>query len=207
MLAELDQRGFLPFPGEEESAFLERASHLQSEASPEGAEGAIERCKELFDVAPDWVQIVEQQKGLAPWQGAVLWIQGAGVPLIQVSPRLKKTWLGRFYTYDEVLAHELIHAVRLPLASSRFEEIVAYHTSQSRLRAYLGPLIRHPYEVYILLIAVLLGWAGLLFNPLLLTVPWIACIYAGVRLVWTQRIFKRCQIKIKLLLKDKEKAL
>lgn len=206
-LQDLNRRGFLPLAGEEEEAFLERVASMQSDAPPGAARGALERCEELFDVAPDWVQIIEQQKGLAPWQGAVLWIHAGGLPLIQVSPRLKKTWLGRFYTYEEVLAHELIHAVRLPLASSRFEEIVAYQTSRGRLRAYLGPIIRHPYEVYVLLVAVLLGWAGLLFNPYLLLAPWIACVYALARLFWAQRVFQRCRFKIKSLLKNKEKAL
>jgi hypothetical protein len=203
----LNRRGFWPLAGEEEEAFLERAARLQSDASPNNARGALELCQELFDVAPDWVQIVEQQKGLAPWQGAVLWIHGAAIPLIQVSPRLKKTWLGRLYTYEEVLAHELIHAVRLPLASSRFEEIVAYQTSRSPVRAYMGPIIRHPYEVYVLLIAVFLGWVGLLFNPYLLLIPWVVCVYGIARLVWSQRVFKRCRIKIKYLIKDKQKAL
>lgn len=215
----LNARGLLPLSGEDERSFFDRIAILEKEkTSPdhlasEGMEDAFRCCEQLFDARPDWVSIIEQQRGLAPWQGAVLWIQedekGNIVPLIQVSPRLKTSWLRKWYALDEVIAHELVHAMRLPLNSPRFEEITAYQTSRNPLRRSLGPLIRHPYEVYILLGAVALGWLGLVWSAVsfFLWIPWIACLLGAGRLFWAQLTFKRAQAKVKGLLKDKAKAL
>jgi hypothetical protein len=215
----LNARGLLPLSREDERSFLDRIAVLEKEKTssgllaPEGMEDAFRRCEQLFDATPDWVSIIEQQRGLAPWQGAVLWIQedekGNIVPLIQVSPRLRTSWLRKWYTREEVVAHELVHAMRLPLNSPRFEEITAYQTSPNLFRRSLGPLIRYPYEVYILLGAVVLGWLGLVWSAVsfFLWIPWIACLLGAGRLFLAQLIFKRAQAKVKGLLKDKAKAL
>ncbi len=208
--------GFLPQPDEEERAFLERVALLEKEKSQNSSinmEAALLRCEELFDLKPDWITIEEKQKGLMPWQGAVLWIQKDArentIPLIQLSPRLKTSWLGKWYPQEEVLAHECVHAVRLPLNSSRFEEIAAYQTSKNLFRRFLGPIIRRPFEVFIFLGAVVLGWIGLIWSSVsfFLWAPWILCLFGGIRLVLSQCTFKRCQAKLQLLLKNQNKAL
>src|SRR5690349_12899022 len=137
-LAALNHRGFLPLPGEAEQAYLERMNFLtknQTNSSSISTQDAFLLCEKILDFYPDWVAIEVKQNGLAPWQGAVLWIQedtqGNKIPLIQLSPRLKSSWLRRLYAQEEVLAHEYVHAMRLPLNSSRFEEIAAYQTSKN----------------------------------------------------------------------------
>jgi len=211
-----NHRGFLPLPDEEEQAFLERVALLEKEKThvPSiNVQDALLCCEKLFDLKPDWVSIEEKQSGLSPWQGAVLWIQedtlGNRVPLIQLSPRLQTSWLGKWYPQDEVLSHEYVHAVRLPLSSSRFEEIAAYQTSKNPIRRFLGPIIRRPSEVYVLLGAVVLGWLGMLWTAVsfFLWVPWIVCLFGGMRLLLSQWIFKRCQAKLETLIQDKNKVL
>lgn len=211
----LNHRGFFLKPKEEEEAFLARIAVLQrhkTSFSPEGMREALALCEELFDARPSWVAIIEQQKGLSAWQGAVLWIQEEGgyhIPLVQLSPRLKTSWLKRWYKQEEVLAHELLHAMRLPLNASRFEEIIAYQTSRSRLRKWLGPVFQHPYEVYLLLFAVLLGWMGMFWEAvsLLIWTPWMLVLGGMGRLMYMHWNFKRAKVCLELLLKDKDKSL
>lgn len=211
----LNKQGFLPLPDETEEDFLRRIAVLKKKKLTLyiGMVAALDRCERLFDVRPDWVEITREQKGLAPWQGAVLWIQthenGFPVPLIQVSPRLTFSWLKRWYSEEEVIAHELVHAFRLPLASCRFEEIAAYRTSIYPLRSCLGPLIRRPCEVYIVLGAVALGWLGLLWSSLsfFIWVPWILCLLGLSRLFFSQWTFKRCHKQLACILKDPSQVL
>ena len=93
-----------------------------------------------------------------------MWIEmedGVDSPLIQISPRLKGRFIRKWYPRAEVLAHELVHAIRLPLHSVRFEEMLAYQTSQKLFRRLLGPIIRRPFEVYVLFASLALSWVGL----------------------------------------------
>ena len=215
-LIQLNSRGLFPMQDEEEKAFLSRIALLEKEKKqipPVNVQEALTRCEKLFCLKPDWVPIEEKQISLAPWQGAVLWIQedrqGNRVPLIQISPRLKSSWLSRWYPQDEVLSHELVHAVRLPLRSSRFEEIAAYQTSKSRFRRFLGPIFRRPYEVFVLLLAVVIGWLSLFWSAaaFLVWVPWFVCFFGAARLLMTQFVFKRCRAKMQIVLKERDKAL
>lgn len=201
--------GFLPRKGEEKEAFLKRVRAMKRE---EVSIEALARCKHLFDAEPEWVEILEDHKGLSPWQGAVMWTQedseGNITPLIQISPRLKKSFLRRWYPKEEVIAHELIHAVRMPLHSLRFEEIIAYHTSQNPVRKYLGPLVRRPYEVYVLLSTLVISWAALLWGvSFFLFLPWAVCLFGILRLIYCQWIFHRCKANLSKVLKDKGKIL
>ncbi len=167
-----NRQGFLPLENESVESFLLRVANLQNSSDPHSCpkakQAALQLCKQLFDVEPDWVSIIETQKELAFWQGAVMWVQtdhlGNDLPFIQISSRLNSALLRRWYSKEEVIAHELIHAIRLPLYSARFEEIIAYQTSHNPLRRFLGPLFRRPYEVYILLAALLGSWIGLFWD-------------------------------------------
>lgn len=210
----LNHRGLFPFEEEDEKQFFLRiATSSPYIQNIKELSAALLKCKKIFDVEPDWVKIIEQQKGLTPWQGAVMWLQkdahGNLEPLIQISPRLQSFLLRKFYAKEEVISHELIHAMRLPLHSSRFEEIIAFHTSHNPFRRYFGPLFRHPYEVYVLFVAVLLGWLGLFWTDIsfFVWIPWGVCLFAISRLFFSHLVFKRCKAKLTTLLKDKSKAL
>ncbi|HEY2810087.1 MAG TPA: hypothetical protein VGJ00_01690 [Rhabdochlamydiaceae bacterium] len=214
-LLTFNARGLFPLDGEEEEAYLDRVADLQnvktqlSPTDPGEAQGALSLCREIFDADPDWVAIVEQQKGLSLWQGAVLWIQedaqGNSVPFIQVSPRLRTFFLRKWYAKEEVIAHEYMHAIRLPLRSVRFEEVIAYRTSRSAFRACIGPLFRRPWEVPILLLAILCGWLGIFWDAVfyLQWVPWALCFFGLARLICAQWVFNRCMHKFAQLILNK----
>ncbi len=205
-LVSWNHKGLLPLEQETEAAFLQRAALLeQPHASTTNIEASLAYCDQLFDVRPDWVRVTEQQQGLSPWQGAVTWIQEAPdhtlIPLIQISPRMQGSVFQKWYSREEILAHELIHAVRLPLKSSRFEECIAYQTSRSKWRKWLGPILRHPYEVYVLLAALLIGWVGMFWDAVsfLVWAPWAVSLFGLLRLSHTHRVFKRCLEQLKKL--------
>src|SRR5690242_6666871 len=69
-LKQLNSLGLLPKEGEDAQAFLKRACALESKTHL-----GLARCKQLFDAEPTWVEVIEEQKGLKSWQGAVMWIQ------------------------------------------------------------------------------------------------------------------------------------
>ncbi len=64
----------------------------------------------------------------------------------------------RFLVYGrrELLAHELCHAMRLPLEELTREEFFAYQTSPSRLRRYLGNCFIHERDALLFLAGALL---------------------------------------------------
>ena len=134
-LLTLNSRGIFPGPAESQENFLRRAD---SSLARNTTSKAFDRTNALFDAIPDWVEIKRDAKGLLPWEGAATWIEenadGQRISAIQLKPSLPAF----LYAPDEVLAHELVHAMRIGFEENRFEEILAYRTSKSWLRRYLA---------------------------------------------------------------------
>jgi len=198
----IGRRGFLPAANETEDAFYQRIAPYLATNLSEKMQGALLTCERLFDVQPDWVPLIESRSKLSFWQGAVLWVDEKEQPLIQMAPRL-------FYSRDEMIAHELIHAVRLPLKSKRFEEIIAYQTSRNWWRRTFGPIIRTPSEVYIFLGSLLCSWIPCIWQEtafLRFATPLLS-LFALIRLAFTQRVFHRCRKKLSLLLGSERSGL
>jgi hypothetical protein len=159
-LLALNNRGIFPGPNESRENFLERADssvNIPKQLSPSKA---FELTKELFDADPDWVEVKMDAKGLLPWEGAATWIEenekGQRISAIQLKPSLP-AWL---YLPEEMLAHELVHAMRMGFEDNRFEEILAYQTSKNKLRRYFGPLFARPAEVKGFIFLSLVTWLG-----------------------------------------------
>ncbi len=134
----------------------------------------------LFDVEIDTVPIAYSAKGLRPWEGAVTWIEN-GKARIQLHPRLEKGSLFfGFYSRDEILAHELVHALRAHLNSPRYEEHLAYWTSPYAWRRLLGPLFERSWEAPVLI-------GAFLFPPL----GALALMILSARLIYRQRRLAR----------------
>lgn len=201
-LDQLARRGFLPGAGETKEAFYQRTASYLSNSLREKMQGALLICQHLFDVEPDWVPLIETRKKLSFWQGAVLWVDEEERPLIQIAPRFS-------YNRDEMIAHELIHAVRLPLGQKRFEEIIAYQTSRNWWRRTFGPIIRTPYEVYIFLFSLPCSWIPLFWQEAayLRFFTVFLAFFALIRLTLAQRIFRRSREKLSLLLGSKQSSL
>lgn len=175
--------------------------------------GAHARTLALFDFAADWVKAFYSKKQLPFWQGAVTWL--GYPPLIQLHPNFKKGSYLKLYQRDEVLAHEAVHAMRLPLASKRFEEHFAYQTSKSAWRRWLGPLFHTSKEssLFLLLLlcsvlaSYLLIWApALTLLKLLIALPWLALAYGLIRLSLEHRTLRTCEKNLRDVIRNPQKA-
>jgi len=183
-------RGIIPGPTESEEKFLERAASLTSLPSDSTAH---QRVKDLFGKAPDWVPIHISSKGLPFWEGAALWIEeeeGRRTCQIQIKKSL-------FYSQEEMLAHEMVHAMRILFDEPKFEEILAYQTSKSRFRRYFGPLFSSPCESKVFIWVLLLSWIGFIgaefldfsWGALFFALPFCVLSWSLFRLRKAQKIF------------------
>ncbi|MBI5272758.1 MAG: hypothetical protein HY861_02100 [Chlamydiia bacterium] len=168
--------GLIPGPSESEEEFVRRVSERREIQS--GGE-QIPRAhwdwtrlhlKRLFGFEPALLPAFYSNTSLVPWQGAATWIEGKKVVSIQLREGLR---CGRYlgYSRDEILAHEAVHAARSAFAESKTEEFFAYMTSDRWWRRAFGPIVRHPWEVWVLLLCLIAGSIVPAFH--LMTAVWI----------------------------------
>jgi hypothetical protein len=156
-LISLNEFGFIPGPGELESDFISRVS--KTKASMEKLNTlprsqwvwAKERVSHLFDFDPQCLPVFYSNKNLSVWQGAACWIDEGNIPLLQLRNGFKKGNYLRLYSREEVLAHEAIHAARAAFNEEESEEFFAYGSSSVKWRSVLGPILKKPYEAWILM--------------------------------------------------------
>src|SRR5262245_52150906 len=103
---------------------------------------------ELFDCAPDWIPLFFSNYRLPFWQGGCTWILqrtecDPPFALLQLNKAYKDhdVYL-KFYRRDELVTHECAHVGRMAFDEPAFEEIIAYRTSPSPFRRWLGPIIQ-----------------------------------------------------------------
>lgn len=143
------REGWIWAPGENQEAYALRKENFAHINFPLKREVS----SSLFDVASKEVCWIEDNNSLLPWQGAVLWEyqeNGFRFPVIQIRKNFAKFWTGS-YTTEEIVEHELVHAVRFAFKEPLFEEILAYQTSSKKWRRFLGPLFIYPWEASLLL--------------------------------------------------------
>lgn len=177
-LFELNQKGWIPGPKESEDEFLSRIEsakklfksppeelRVQERVSLPHWDWTRGHLKQVYDFQPESLLAYYSNHKLAPWQGAVSWIFENGLCAVQLRKGfLKGRYLG-LYSRDEILAHEAVHAARCAFDEPINEEFFAYFTSSVKWRRVLGPIVRRPWEVF-LLGAALLG--GMLLGQFLL---------------------------------------
>lgn len=173
-LLALNAKGFIPGPNETESDFLARIR-----ATCESREVSIPRAhwewskhhlKTLFDFEPDSLFAYYSNANLTPWQGAACWICEKGIPRLQLREGFRKgTYLG-LYSREETLTHESIHAARAAFDEPENEEFFAYASSEKKWRRVLGPILKKPWEAWVLMAALTVGvffpvgtWASLVW--------------------------------------------
>lgn len=207
-LLNLNLRGLFPGPSETFEAFFARVESLSSKEVSEYS-SALVHLNKIYNAAPDWMEATVQSQGLMPWEGAVLWIEESSAQVRTCRIQLNDSFLSRLYPRDEMLAHELVHAMRLMFDEKRFEEILAYQTSKNRFRRYFGPLFSTPKETKGFIALVLLTsvsyWAEVIFNldlvgEYILALPFFALGLGIFRLWRSQRIFSKALRKIKQLI-------
>lgn len=187
------REGCIPGPEESVEAFQRRLlAPLSSSYSPEAAA----RVKELYGMAPDWVEVTAAP--LPFWEAACVLIEGERVTL-QLHPRFAKRERFWGYTRRELIAHEYVHAMRCAFIEPRFEEILAYQTSEHRLRQIFGPLFRSSWESRLFLWGLLLM---MLLNLLFPLFGWTlfllggGLVYGLGRLFWAHATFRAVRRKV-----------
>ncbi len=118
--------------------------------------------RERFDFAPTWTPLFFTNHELAPWHGGCAWIfqtsesspLGALFQLRRVF-RDKETFLG-IYHRKVLLAHEAVHVARMAFREPKFEELIAYRTSNSTFQRYFGPLVETSREAALFVLTVFL---------------------------------------------------
>jgi hypothetical protein len=132
-------------PHENLEAFLERKKLLNQIDLPKEKNLSVP----LYDLYELEAFVIHSNEDLLPWQGAVLWEytgqDGEKYPVIQLRKSFSILhWMA--YRQEELLAHELVHAVRFAFKEPIFEEMFAYQTSSNRFRRFFGPLFMYPFE-------------------------------------------------------------
>ncbi|HEV8052304.1 MAG TPA: hypothetical protein VGP47_07410 [Parachlamydiaceae bacterium] len=168
-LLHLNKIGLIPGPGEEIEAFSKRVDYSLNlkDSLPEellanlsGDElqksdvlsQSCNHLKKLYDCAPDWTPLFFSNYKLPFWHGGCAWIfqiaeDSPTSALIQLRRTFRHSpkYLG-IYNREELLTHELSHVGRMMFQEPKFEELLAYQTSNSAFRRWLGPLVQSSTE-------------------------------------------------------------
>lgn len=240
-LLELNLQGLIPGPRESEVTFLDRSDrclHLKETIVTElkndvpfvqdeigtvtVLEEAFPTTQRLFDMAPTWIPLFFSNYQLMPWHGGCAWIfqmtpETPPMAFFQLRRRFAAAarYLG-LYHRKELVAHELAHVGRMAFEEPQFEEILAYRTSSSGFRRWVGPLLQSSYEALILLGLLFLcgivdAFALVSANSSALTaalwwklLPAAYLSYLLMRLSWRHHHFSRCRVALGRLLKTEQ---
>ncbi|MGZ3633819.1 MAG: hypothetical protein ACXWM7_06040, partial [Parachlamydiaceae bacterium] len=225
-----NQIGLIPAPDETEETFCARVTQCLSlkeqivhdqtlqlpfKPSFEKAEKVLEEAypttQLLYDIQPSWVPIFFSNHQLAPWHGGCAWIfqfqtEGPRTAFLQLRKAFarQKTYLN-IYPREELVAHEMAHIGRMMFNEKQFEEIVAYRTSASRWRKWLGPLVQSAFEslffmIFLLAIFFLDSYLLVMHHfEAYLSLVWLKLLPLGLlclallRLWKRHRVFQRCR--------------
>lgn len=126
-------------------------------------------------------------KKLPFWIGAMTWVlepeKDVAIPVLQLPTKRRIPWLSE----EEIVRHEEVHARRALFNERRFEEILAYHTSSSTWRRFLGPLFQTNKESTLFLLLLLLPF----FSAWFYSIPALYLTLLLLRLMQNQYIYKR----------------
>lgn len=221
-----NEQGIIPGPAESEEDFFKRAEYCLSlkdslaerlgkefsfqEKIPENLwESPWKTTDVLYGIKPTWIPIFFSNHRLHFWHGGSAWIfqQNEETPTssffqLRRTFRHSDTYLG-IYHRDEIIAHELCHVGRMLFEEPQYEEILAYQSSPSKLRRWLGPIVQSPWEsalfVFLLFFILILDISILAVQPdLFIAVSWVKLIplgfiaYGCLRLSQRQYRFKKC---------------
>jgi len=243
-LLAFNKRGIIPGPHETEEEFIKRAQYClnlrqelsQTEELPDSFEQveldlsqtilkeAFSLSADLFDIAPDWIPIVFSNEQMPPWHGGCAWIfqlseETPTAALLQMRKPFfySERYLG-IYSRTEIAAHEFVHVGRMLFEEPRYEEVLAYRTSPSSLRRWLGPIVESARES--LMFVLLLGVIIMADIALIATgqhtayqwAMWLKAIPLGIigyglwRLAKKHRRFNRCLANLESIYHNKRTA-
>ncbi len=180
--------GWIPAPDESDQEFIDRIEKTKVRLlNPRAIKDVA------FDLSVPPLLIFRSKEKLPFWNGGMTWIvsfeDGARIPLVQLPPKPRRY---TFSTEKEIIDHEKIHALRVAFKEPVFEEIVAYRTSPSRLRQFLGPLFTKNTEAVLFFLSMPIA--------IFLELPWLIPLFTAllfVRLCRRQFLFSRALHSIK----------
>lgn len=224
-----NQQGLIPGPDENEQDYVKRVHfclHLGEELAKEADQpfpyaapdphsqsilaNAAQITAPLFDIHPNWVPLFFHNYQLLPWHGGCAWIfqlndRTPTAAFLQLRKAFKNhTRYFGLYKRQELISHELAHVGRMMYQEPQFEEILAYQTSPSRWRRWLGPIVQSSKEsmfiVLLLGIMILTDLASItLYSASTFSLSfWLKILLAffvtvGIgRLIWRYWLFNRC---------------
>lgn len=233
----LNQAGLLPGPGETQEQFLARSDyciHLKEKLNGE-INFHLEEQSDILkqssiilskfaDLRPDWTLLFFSNYKLTPWHGGCAWIfqmneEAPTAAFIQLRRAFEHSscYLG-LYDREELLRHELVHVSRMAYQEPKYEEFLAYQTSNSAFRRCFGPLIRSSMESLLL---VFIFSFIIIFDIFLLALQrhdafimavWLKSIPIGLlllalgRLALSQHTIRKCLGNLMSCLKEESKA-
>ncbi len=172
---------------------------------PEDFAPALDKVEKVYGIRPDWVEGCYSNDKLAPWQAAVTWTilddeDNPIKPYIQLRKHFQKneTLFGIYHKKD-ILAHELAHIGREDMNEPIFEEFFAYQCGGSPL----GPIIRSPKEVWVLLAASFCNILFPIFYFFAFAPFLLISLFFTVRFFRTRCIFNKCRQKLQKTAGDK----
>lgn len=179
-----NRQGLIPGPEETEEDFVRRAhfclglrqelSHyseipiafeqIEADFSETILQPPFLITRPLFDIAPSWIPLLFSNEKMPLWHGGCAWIfqlndDTPTAALLQLRKTFRKC--NRYlalYDRTEIIAHEISHVGRMLFEEPRFEEVIAYQTSPSKFRRWLGPIVESPKEslLFVLLLGVII---------------------------------------------------
>ncbi|WP_068468662.1 hypothetical protein [Candidatus Protochlamydia phocaeensis] len=238
-----NQQGLIPGPMESEEEFCRRIAfclRLEQElvervgadlpfavgdkASQEVLQDSLKLTQDLYGISPAWVPLFFSNYQLAPWHGGCAWIfqlddstPTSAFLQLRACFRHQSAYLG-LYQRRELIAHELAHVGRMLYQEPHFEEILAYRSSSSSWRRWLGPVVQSSKEtlffILILGTVIMADLALLVMNaPIgyglsigLKLIPIALVFLALVRLGNRQRLFERALAQLNALYLDEQAA-
>lgn len=214
--------GLIPGPAENETEYLQRVDYCLSlkksfkerlgngmATDPAGEdlsfwEEAWKKTEELYGIHPTWIPLFFSNSQLPFWQGGCAWIfqQDDKSPVsaflqLRRAFRTAPLYLG-LYHRDELLAHEMCHVGRMCFQEPQFEEVLAYRSSPSHFRRWLGPLVQAPWEsslfVLLLFFILVLDFFVLWMQPeLFFHIAWLKLLPFALLIYGIFRVYKRQQ--------------
>ncbi len=120
---------------------------------------------QLFSFSATWVPGFFLSKSLGfMWGGCAVYYPESGLSMFLIRKNFKDNAKFFIYKRQELLAHELCHAARLPLNDPIYEEHFAYMTSKNKFRQYFGNCFQGRWDAHLFLGPVLLLLAVQIFR-------------------------------------------
>lgn len=184
--------GFIPGPEESEIEFYERVKSVKKILGNPKKYLPFKGPMKLLNGAT----LSLPSKNLPFHASSTLIVEVAGVTLsiIKEPSRLSSLFVSR----QEVINHELVHAKRAMFNEPKFEEMIAYQTSSSKLRKTLSPIVNSTQETLVFILFTFL----VPFSPL----PFITYFsYLSIRLFKKTMTFNKCIKQLQLSSQGNEK--